>query len=247
MAAATALSRAGREPSAAGCAERRRLAGPRTTSRNVRARTNLDRRAAHIVGASFAVDRHLTPYQTARQSRKVVGMTESEPSPEKRRIDRRTMLAGMGVATAAAWTAPVIVDSILNPAYAFGSTYYSVDMTGLTSTANCTDEHGKTVTLGSPKACLSGTTFSTAQAIAGGCNKIATAGSCLTLTGSFTTHSSTTVTITAATGTTIFNICADGPSSSVSIANPSSGVYTVTGTGPGSNSAISNVYIDFTC
>jgi hypothetical protein len=48
-------------------------------------------------------------------------MTESDQAPEQRRIDRRKMLAGMGAVTAGAWAAPVIIDSVLNPAYAAGT------------------------------------------------------------------------------------------------------------------------------
>jgi hypothetical protein len=56
-------------------------------------------------------------------SRIVVVMAEGEADEvvAAAQISRRKMLAGMGAVGVGAWAAPVIVDSILNPAYAFGS------------------------------------------------------------------------------------------------------------------------------
>ena len=48
-------------------------------------------------------------------------MTEGGQTTEQQHISRRQMLAGMGVVTAGMWTAPVIIDSILSPAFAAGS------------------------------------------------------------------------------------------------------------------------------
>ena len=48
-------------------------------------------------------------------------MTEGGQSTGERAVSRRKVLAGMAVGIGAVWTAPIITDSILTPAFAAGS------------------------------------------------------------------------------------------------------------------------------
>jgi len=124
-------------------------------------------------------------------------MTESDhTSDERRRIDRRKMLAGLGATAGVAWTAPVIIDSVVTAAAAVsgacpaGTTLKRVQITFDNTTSSGSSSCSATVT--SSPSCAP-TNWSN-----GG------TGSCTEITKSTSkSGSNVALTVGAATGTTL--------------------------------------------